>query len=137
MNAILSLSAKIREKGNAIIIKCLKENDLDDLCPSHGDILNILYQNEKVSMLEISNAIHKTKGTTTTLVNKLEQKGFVLRAVNKNDNRSIYVSLTNKGKALKPFFEKVSLELDDMVSKNLTNEEIKFLEKTLAKIIEN
>lgn len=136
MNSILSLCAKVREKGNSIIIDELKKQNLDDLCPSHGDILKCLFENEEVSMQDVARMIHKTKATTTHLVDKLEHKGFVERYENPNDSRSTVVSLTSKGKSLKPFFESVSFSLDSMFSNSLCKKEIETLENLLTKVVE-
>lgn len=47
MKDLLSLIAKIHEKGNRFIIKELKKNGAAELAPSHGDILIYLYMNKK------------------------------------------------------------------------------------------
>lgn len=137
MNSILSLAAKVREKGNYIIQKKLKDNSLDGLCPSHGDILNILFNKGSSTMAELATQIHKTKATTTVLVDKLQNKDIIERETNKKDARSTIISLTENGKKLKPFFDDVSKDLDSMISEKLTNEEINTLEKLLDKIVSN
>ena len=57
MKDLLSLIAKIHEKGNRFIIKELKKNGAAELAPSHGDILIYLYMNKKMTMKDIAQKI--------------------------------------------------------------------------------
>lgn len=134
MKETLSLISKVYEKGNRFIIKQLEQNGASGLVPSHGDILAVLYKYEKISMKEIANKIHRTKPTVTVLVNKLEKMNFVNRETSSTDNRYTYLVLTQKGKDFQPIFERISLELNEMLHKNLSEEEAALLEKLLLKM---
>ena len=134
MKNLLSLVSKIREYGNRFIIEELKRNGIDGLAPSHGDILACLYEQNKMTMKDISDKIHRTRPTVTVLVDKLEKLGYVKREVSKEDNRYTYIVLTKKGLDFKPVFEKISNDLNDMLYKNLSDSEADTLEKLLEKI---
>ena len=134
MKQTLSLISKIHEKGNRFIIEQLEQNGAKGLVPSHGDILAVLYKYEKLTMKEIAYKIHKTKPTVTVLIDKLEKFGFVKREASSSDNRCTFIVLTSKGKEFKPIFENISSELNKMLHKNLSQEEINLLEKILIKM---
>ena len=134
MSAILSLISKIHEKGNRFIIEELKNNGVDGLVPSHGDILVCLYKNNKMTMKDIANCIHRTKPTVTVLVDKLEKLGYLKRAASDKDNRSTYVILTQKGEDFKATFDQISKNLNKMLNKNLSDNEVKILEELLKKM---
>ncbi len=134
MKNLLSLISKIREYGNRFIIEELKRNGGEGLVPSHGDILVCLYEQNKMTMKDISDKIRRTRPTVTVLVNKLEKLGYVKREVSKEDNRYTYIVLTKKGLDFKPLFEKISDDLNDMLYKNLSDSEAVTLEKLLEKI---
>ena len=134
MKNLLSLISKIHEKGNHFIIAELKRNGVKGLVPSHGDILVCLYEQNKMTMKDISDKIHRTRPTVTVLVDKLEKLGYVQREASKEDNRYTYIVLTKKGLDFKPLFEKISNELNDMLYKNLSDSEADTLEKLLDKI---
>lgn len=134
MKNLLSLISKIREYGNRFIIEELKRNGADGLVPSHGDILVCLYEQNKMTMKDISDKIRRTRPTVTVLVDKLEKLGYVKREVSKEDNRYTYIVLTKKGLDFKPVFEKISDDLNDMLYKNLSDSEAVTLEKLLEKI---
>lgn len=135
MSAILSLISKIHEKGNRYIIEELKNNGAEGLVPSHGDILFCLYKNGKMTMKDIANRIHRTKPTVTVLVDKLEKLGYLKREPSDEDNRCTYIVLTQKGEDFKVIFEKISEELNEMLYKNLSQEESELIEKLLRKVL--
>lgn len=134
MSAILSLISKIHEKGNRFIIEELKNNGVDGLVPSHGDILVCLYKNNKMTMKDIANCIHRTKPTVTVLVDKLEKLGYLKRAASDKDSRSTYVILTQKGEDFKATFDQISNNLNKVLNKNLSENEVKLLEELLKKM---
>ena len=134
MSAILSLISKIHEKGNRFIIEELKNNGAEGLVPSHGDILVCLYKNNKMTMKDIANCIHRTKPTVTVLVDKLEKLGYLKRAASDKDSRSTYVILTQKGEDFKATFDQISNNLNKMLNKNLSENEVKLLEELLKKM---
>ncbi len=134
MRLLLSLISKIHEKGNRFIIEELKKNGAEGLVPSHGDILVCLYSQDKMTMKDIADKIHRTRPTVTVLVDKLEKLGYLKREVSQKDNRYTYIVLTKKGQDFKPIFEKISEDLNDMLYKNLSEEESDILENLLQKI---
>lgn len=134
MKDLLSLISKIHEKGNRFIIDALKENGAEGLVPSHGDILMCLYTNDKMTMKDIADKIHRTRPTVTVLVDKLEKLGYVKRENAENDSRYTYIVLTQKGKDFKLIFEKISNELNSILYKNLSGEESELLENLLRKV---
>ena len=134
MKEMLSLVSRIHEKGNRFIIEELKNNGAEGLVPSHGDILVCLYKNGKMTMKDIANCIHRTKPTVTVLVDKLEKLGYLKRESSDKDNRCTYIVLTQKGQNFKATFEKISNNLNKMLNKNLSENEIKLLEELLQKM---
>lgn len=135
MERTLSLMAKILDKGNRFIIEKLEANGAGSLVPSHGDILALLYLHEPLTMKEIAEKIHKTKATVTVLVDKLEKLDFVKRESSAADSRYMYISLTQKGKDFQAVFDNISTELNAMLHKNLTTEEISALTVLLQKMV--
>lgn len=86
-----------RTKANMIkfIENKLKENDLNDLIPTHGNILTALYESDKkLTMKEIAKKIGKDKSTVTSLVNKLIHLGYLTKKQSTLDRRVTYISLT-------------------------------------------
>ncbi len=133
MKEALSLIGKILENGNKFITEELHKNGADGLVPSHGDILAALYANDKMTMKDIADKIHRTSPTVTVLIDKLEQYGYVKRLPSDEDSRYTYISLTSKGACFKPVFEKISKDLNKKLYQNISEEEYKNLENLLKK----
>ena len=137
MKQALSLSSKIRNVGNTFLAKKLKEYNFNNLVPSHGDILYVLYNHKKLTMKDIANKIHKTKATVTVLVDKLEKENLVRRVKSSEDSRITYIVLTQKSIELKSVFKKIADELNTMLYKNFTDEEAEQLDFLLEKMLKN
>ena len=137
MKKALFLTSKIREKGNNFIISKLKECGYNELFPSHGDILVLLYQYGELTMKDIADKIHRTKPTVTVLVDKLEKTGLVQREKSTSDSRITKIKLTQKGQDLKPLFEKISEELNKVLYNGFSENETKTLEYLLEKMLKN
>jgi len=134
MRNLLALVSKIHEKGNRFIIEQLKKNGADGLVPSHGDILVCLYEQDKMTMKDIADKIHRTRPTVTVLVDKLEKLGYIKREISQEDSRYTYIVLTKKGQDFKLIFEKISEDLNNLLYKNLTEQESNILDNLLQKI---
>ncbi|MFT7002980.1 MAG: DNA-binding MarR family transcriptional regulator [Sulfurimonas sp.] len=139
INAIISTIANISNSANKLIVEELKQNNLDGLAPSHGDILVLLYQNENgVAMNKISSAIHKDKSTVTALVNKLEKMQLLEKFKHESDSRSTMVRLTQKGIDTKPIvMDEISTKLLDRTYKNFSKKEKELLCDLLEKVKSN
>ena len=134
MKKALSLISKIHEKGCKFIVDELVKNGVENLAPSHGDILAVLYHCGRSTMKDIALKIHRTKPTVTVLVDKLEKSGFVERQKSDTDSRITYITLTPKGEAFKPVFNKISEELNKMLYANLSDSEAAELDRLLEKM---
>lgn len=134
---LVSLISGIREAANDLVLKELKAAGYGTIVPSHGDILYLLYNNEELSMHEIASEIHKTKATTTVLVDKLEAMGLVARIKSTKDSRCVLVRLTNEGKNFKPIFENISKTLNRKVYAGISLENAELLENLLEIVRKN
>ncbi|HHU86293.1 MAG TPA: MarR family transcriptional regulator [Peptococcaceae bacterium] len=130
----LALISRIREKANRFIVRELENHGIKGIVPSHGDILVILFQEEKCSMKELANRINRTKPTVTVLIEKLMEYGFVEREKSRTDSRVTYVKLTNKGKNLKPVFDDISKKIDALLYGDLNDGEPEIFERLLLQV---
>lgn len=129
-----------RTKDNMIkfIDKNLKLNNLNDLIPTHGNILTALYEsNGQLTMKEISKKIGKDKSTVTSLVNKLIILGYVKKDKCLIDKRVTYIRLTEKALSIKDRFDLISSQVKETAYKDFTNEEKKEFLRLLKKMSKN
>ena len=121
---IVYFISRTKKKIMTFIEKELQKEGLNDLIPSCGNILTVLYENNSpLSMKEISKLIGKDKSTVTFLINKLLELEYIEKFKNDNDKRKLNIVLTNKGKKLRKKFDKISKNVYNTAYKNFTIEE--------------
>jgi MarR family transcriptional regulator, organic hydroperoxide resistance regulator len=129
-NAI-ALISRIREKANRLIVSELEDHGIRGIVPSHGDILNILFREERSTMNELAKKIHRTKPNVTVLIDKLVEYGYVKKEKSATDNRVTFITLTDKGESLRPVFLSISTKLNKIVYGKIPAEESDDLEAML------
>ena len=134
---IISLISNIRNSANKFIISEMDSNGMNGLAPSHGDIISALLENERLTMKGLTEKISKDKSTVTALINKLVKLGYVEKIKDINDNRTIFVELTEKGRKLESVFFKISDNLISKVYKDIPENERKEVVRILKKIKNN
>ena len=134
---IISLISKVRENANRLILSEMKNWGIKGLATSHGDIIFALLKSERLTMKELAKKIDKDKSTVTALVDKLIKQGYVEKTRDAQDSRVVFVTLTEKGKELKPMFDSISDKLISIVYKNVSEKEKEDLLTTLTKIKNN
>ena len=110
---------------------------LSGIVPSHGDVLALLFMKGEATMHELAAFAHRTRPTTTVLVDKLEQMGLVRRERSDNDARQTVVALTDAGEALRGKFESISRRLVRFAYSPLEKDEAEIFEGLLGKILAN
>lgn len=107
------------------------------LVSSHGFILFLLATEEKLTMGEIAHRINRDKSTTTVLVKKLHDEGYIEETTSTQDNRVKYISLTKKGKECNELTSQISKDLLAQCYKGFTADEKKELLRLLEKMNKN
>lgn len=110
---------------------------LSGIVPSHGDVLALLFMKGEATMHELAAFAHRTKPTTTVLVDKLEEMGLVRRAQSEDDARSVVVALTVEGESLRGRFDVISKKLVSRIYGPLEKSEGEMFEKLLNKVLSN
>jgi len=72
-----------------------------DLTYTQYIAMMVLWEKEAVTVKELGNALFLDSGTLTPLLKKMEAKGLIHRQRSAEDERSLIVSLTEEGEALK------------------------------------
>lgn len=129
-----------RAKANMIkfIENKLKENNLNDLIPTHGNILTALYESDKkLTMKEIAKKIGKDKSTVTSLVNRLISLGYIQKEKCTKDKRVTYISLTDKACDIEDRFNFISSQVKETAYSNFTEEEKQEFLRLLKKLSSN
>lgn len=134
IHSVLSLIGTTRDRANRLIVDQLKEYGIDDILPAHGAVLVRLFVNETMSLGQVAREISRDKSTVTTLVNRLERAGYIEKTKDPGDARISIVTLTVKGKDLRPVFDKISARLLETLYAGFSDLEKKILVTLLSRM---
>lgn len=107
-----------------------------DLTASQFKIMLALYHsNQSICQSDIEAKFNMTNPTVTGLVQKLEAKGLLTRVVKEEDRRVKQLILTQQALDRKDEMLSIERYLEEMMTKNLNDEEKEQLCKLLTKLM--
>ncbi len=104
-----------------------------DLTYTQYIALMVLWEKKSVTVKALGDCLYLDSGTMTPVLKKLESKGYISRTRSTEDERSVVVSLTEKGGALKEQAMHIPGQLDECVK--LSREEAAQLHSLLYKTL--
>lgn len=131
------LISQVKQLSDRTFERILKAKGVDEFNGAQGRILYILWNNNNISIKQISKFTKLAKTTLTAMLERMEMQGLIKRTVSQEDKREIIVSLTDKAKTLQTDFLDVTRQMEEIFYKNFTEKQIENFENTLKKIIEN
>ncbi|MDA8210413.1 MAG: MarR family transcriptional regulator [Clostridia bacterium] len=129
--------AKIHHLAGRIFARKLKEHHLDEINPSQGRILFVLWQNDDISIQELANRTSLGKSTLTSMLDRLEKAGYLTRILSREDRRETLIKLTAKTKVLHEVYVQVSNEMTELFYSGFGTAEINDFESYLRRIFSN
>ena len=135
---VISGISKIRNEANRFLEEKLNECNLDGFVASHGSIISVLFRNNgSLTMGEIARIVGKDKSTITKLIEKLIEKGYVIKEKSVEDKRVTYIKLTNKSWEIQDDFNRISSELNNKAYNGFTEKEAETLVVLLDRMLRN
>lgn len=101
---------------------------------THGQFLKTIYDNEGLSLKELSNEMYVDKSLTTRVIKSLIDNGFVNNM--NNESREYRLYLTDKGNDAVSKIEKIVNDAWDELLSELTDDEMETLTRIHMKINE-
>ncbi|GGI65776.1 MarR family transcriptional regulator [Enterococcus alcedinis] len=132
MKSISKYNAAIYRNGQSIINYKLK--DLNIKSGQH-DFFYVISKNEGISQKELSEYLYVGKSTTAKAVKNLVKNNYVEVKKDEHDKRVHRLYLTEKGRETAPVIDAVFLEIVDIFTKDLTEEEKDVTYNVLKKIL--
>lgn len=130
--------ARIREHANLLIEKKLRGSSMTGLLPAHGAVLNYLFgRRGPVAIREVVKQVGRVKSTVTGMMNTLERHGYLRKTPSDTDRRVILVELTEKGRALKPDFDRISERLIRRLYGTMSEQDRETLARLLCELERN
>lgn len=131
------LIAKVQLLSERIFSKILAKYELSEISPAQGRILFVLWNKDGISIQELAKKTSLGKSTLTSMLDRLEQGGFVKRIPSRDDRRAILIMLTEKDRECRNLYTKISKEMTDLFYQGFTSKEIDLCEQYLLRIFDN
>ncbi|OJV51885.1 MAG: MarR family transcriptional regulator [Bacteroidetes bacterium 43-16] len=108
---------------------------LDELDISYPQylVLMVLWEEQQATVSMICEKLYLDTGTITPMLKRMEAKELIARTRQKNDERVVQITLTQKGKDLKKKAINIPYKLLEDI--DLTQEELVFLRSITTKIL--
>ena len=106
-----------------------------DLTYTQYICMMVMWEHKSLNVKTLGEYIYLDSGTLTPLLKKLEDKGYIERKKNVEDERNLVISITDKGMKLRDEALSVPQSIGSCIP--LTTEEAAVLYKVLYKILNN
>ena len=106
-----------------------------DLTYTQYICMMVMWEHKSLNVKTLGEYIYLDSGTLTPLLKKLEDKGYIERKKNVEDERNLVISITDKGMKLRDEALSVPQSIGSCIP--LTAEEAAVLYKVLYKILNN
>lgn len=131
------LISQIKQIQGRIFSRLLTEAGIAEFNGAQGRILYVLWQEDNLPIVELSRRTGLAKTTLTSMLDRMENQGHVIRCYDPKDRRQIRIQLTDHARSLESRYQEVSLEMSRLFYKGFTDEEIMNLDTGLEKILKN
>lgn len=130
------LISQIHQLSGRIFSKKLKESQID-INHAQGRIIFALWKNDQIPINDLAKETSLSKSTLTTMLERLEKSGHLIRKQSEIDKRIIIVCLTDKSSSLRNDYQKISVDMTDLFYKGFNDDEISQFELYLKRILKN
>ncbi|MGD0167462.1 MAG: MarR family winged helix-turn-helix transcriptional regulator [Gaiellaceae bacterium] len=132
-----SLVSKIHQLSGRVFARKLKQHGIERINPAQGRILFVLWQEDGISIRELARRTSLGKSTLTSMLDRLELAGELERVPFAGDRRKTLIRLTEKDRAMRDTYDRVSAEMIEIYYAGFACEEIDGFERFLERILDN
>ena len=131
------LISRIKQAGTRIFDRMLAASGIDAFNGAQGRILYVLWQHEDISISSLSAKTSLANTTLTSMLDRMENSGLIVRKPDPADRRSRLIALTDRAKALQHDYELVSQQMNERYYIGFTESEILQFEAYLQRVLAN
>ena len=131
------LISQIKLIGGRVFEKILAKENISEFNGAQGKILYVLWERDKISIIELSKAVGLANTTLTSMLDRMEEAGLIKRFPDPGDRRKNLIGLTDKARGLREKYEQVSQEMNEVYYKGFSEEEIAEFERYLQRVLKN
>ena len=126
--------SKIKQLGDRVFEKILTAQGIEAFNGAQGRILYVLWQEDGVPIKTIAERCGLAITSLTTMLERMEKSGLIIRQQDSGDKRKTLIFLTDKAKALKEDYDAISDRMSTIFYQGFTEEEIRNFEEHLERI---
>jgi len=108
-----------------------------DVTPQKVYVLELLEQDKKITMNELSRGMNLDSSAVSTLISRMEKKSLVKRTHGTEDRRTVFVQLTPEGAEIREKLRSNFSELTDNIGEGISSADIETLQTIVGKITNN
>ncbi len=131
------LIAKIHQLAGRVFARKLKEHEIHEINPAQGRILFVLWEHDGIPIRELAERTQLEKSTLTSMLDRLEEGGYIRRVPSNEDRRTILIHRTEKDRAFQRQYARVSEEMTALFYRGFSEREIDRFEGYLDRILDN
>ena len=131
------LISQIKQIQGRIFERLLGKAGIEEFNGAQGRILYVLWQEDNLPIVELSKRTGLAKTTLTSMLDRMEAQGHVVRNFDKSDRRQIKITLTEKAGALNDAYKRVSMQMNEIFYKGFSDDEISLFESQLGRVLKN
>lgn len=129
---IFRASAVVQRMMRTCLLKDFEEMGV---APSQLQLLQLIEQQQPVSLKLLAASMHLTPGAITQLVEGLVRAGYVTRTESSEDRRVMVVTLTPEGAKVGKTFERKKQEILTEIVANMTDDELEIFLRVQQKML--
>jgi len=130
------LVSKIHRLSGRVFARMLKEYEIE-INPAQGRIMFVLWREDGIPIRELAKRTSLGKSTLTSMLDRLEETGYIARERSEADRRVILVRRTDKDRVAQAAYERASKAMTEVYYRGLMDSEITAFERTLERILDN
>lgn len=131
------LISRIKQTGTRLFDRMLTDSGIDAFNGAQGRILYVLWQNEDISISSLSAKTSLANTTLTSMLDRMEVSGLIIRKPDPNDRRSRLIALTDKARALRGDYDRISQRMNELYYADFSEDEIIRFEAYLQRVLDN
>ena len=130
------LISQIHHLAGRVFEKKLKEHQID-INQAQGKIIFALWKHDQTPITDLAKETGLSKSALTTMLERLELSGHLIRKQSEADKRITIVCLTEKSSPMRADYRKISTDMTKIFYKGFTDDEISQFEMYLKIILKN
>ncbi len=131
------LISRIKQIGTRIFDRMLAASGIDAFNGAQGRILYVLWQHDDISISSLSSQTSLANTTLTSMLDRMEGAGLIIRKPDPQDRRSRLIALTDKARALQGDYQHISEQMNQRYYTGFTEAEIRQFESYLQRVLDN